>query len=154
MKNVYEPVNFRNSITTSLIFNLLLLDKVPFQDLRIANSVALNFVIGVNEERFILYLGIEDELVEMLDLVLLLEPLSLSIFKQMLVDSFGFKVDLIQRLKNNINIWTSKSFVTWLFLRWMSISLNRSFLWAAAVIASFFSFRAKSISALIVWKKS
>ena len=63
--------------------------------------MALNFVIGVNEERFILYLGIEDEFVEMLDLVLLLEPLSLSILKQMLVDSFGFKVDLIQRLKQH-----------------------------------------------------
>ena len=107
IENVYEPVNFRNSITTSLIFHLLLLDKVPFQDLRIANSVALNFVIGINKDILGLYLGIEDELVEMLDLVLLLEPLSLSIFKQMLVDSFGFKVDLIQRLKIQINIWAS-----------------------------------------------
>ena len=58
-----------------------------------------NFDVLETTRRTLIYLGVEDELVEMLDLVLLLEPLRLSIFKQMLVDSFSFKVDLIQRLK-------------------------------------------------------
>lgn len=57
------------------------------------------YVLETTRRKLTFYLGIEDELVEMLDLVLLLKPLGLSIFKQMLVDSFSFKVDLIQRLK-------------------------------------------------------
>merc|ERR1712032_1750845 len=94
--NAVQPVNFRNSITTSIIFHFFLLNYVSFQDLRVADRVAL---------------GVEDELVEMLDLVLLLEPLRLSIFKQMLVDSFSFKVDLIQRLALfTMNVDLLKSF--------------------------------------------
>ena len=62
----------------------------------------------------------------MLDLVLLLEPLSLSIFKQMLVDSFSFKVDLIQRLKmSSINVITV--FFRYLALFTMNVNLLESF---------------------------